>query len=209
MNKVRLADSRVPVRRRLWASRGVSVLLVGLFLASRSGWHDLGGLLTHILTPLGIVLAAVGALGRLWCSSYAAGNKNTCLLVVGPYSLTRNPLYLFSFIGGLGVAITTETLVIPLAFTVWFIVYYRGVVAGEERYLRDVYGSRFDEYRVEVPRFLPRCTGFNEPSRWDMSPPAYRRTLTQVIWFVIAAIVIHAIHDLRMALGAPALFTLY
>lgn len=209
MSKILLADSRVPTRRRLWASRGVSVLLVGLFLSSRSGWHEIGGLLPHILTPLGIVLAAIGALGRLWCSSYAAGNKNKLLLVVGPYSLTRNPLYLFSFIGGLGIAITTETLVIPLAFTVWFIAYYRGVVAGEERHLRDVYGSSFDEYRVAVPRFLPSHAGFNEPSRWDMSPPSFRRTLTQVIWFVIAAIVVHAVHDLRMAFAMPALFTLY
>lgn len=118
-------------RQRIQTTRMFCVVIVALFLFSTSAWHGTQVRLLHVLTPLGIVLAVVGALGRLWCSSYAAGNKNDFLLTAGPYSVTRNPLYFFSYLGGLGIAITTETFTIPLLFTAWFAWYYRDVIRGE------------------------------------------------------------------------------
>lgn len=197
------------LRRRIRDTRIFCVGLVALFLVSRSAWHDWGGMLPHALSPLGLVLATIGALGRVWCSSYAAGNKNAVLLTAGPYSLTRNPLYLFSFIGGIGIAMTTETLTIPLLFAAWFAWYYRDVIASEERHLRAAFGQRYTDYHDRVPRFFPRRAGFSEPERWQISPNSFRRSLTEVVWFVIAAAPLHAIHDLRNTLGDPSLFRLY
>lgn len=198
----------VTSRRRIWVTRIFCVGIVALFLLSRSVWHDWGSTLPHVLWPLGLMLATVGTLGRIWCSSYAAGNKNALLVTAGPYSLTRNPLYFFSLIGGLGIAMTTETLAIPLIFTAWFAWYYRAVVGGEEGYLRSAFGQQYDDYVTRVPRFFPRWNGFDEPDRWRISPRSFRRSLTEVGWFVIAAVLLHAIHDLRSALGDPSLFPL-
>lgn len=199
----------VPPRQRLWSTRFFGAVVVLMYLGSRSGWHEVNSLMPHLLMQLGIILAAVGALGRLWCSSYVAGNKNRRLIDVGPYSLTRNPLYFFSFIGGLGIAITTETIVIPVIFTIWFFWYYRAVIAGEEIYLKSAFGTDFQRYRDHVPRLLPRRSGFREPDRWELSPRSFRRSLTEVVWFIVAAVLIHALHDIRLEMGAPALFTLY
>lgn len=199
----------VPPRQRLWSTRFFGAVVVLMYLVSRSGWHEVNSLMPHLLMQLGIILAAVGALGRLWCSSYVAGNKNRRLIDVGPYSLTRNPLYFFSFIGGLGIAITTETIVIPVIFTIWFFWYYRAVIAGEEIYLKSAFGADFQRYRDHVPRLLPRRSGFHEPDRWELSPRSFRRSLTEVVWFIVAAVLIHALHDIRLEMGAPALFTLY
>jgi protein-S-isoprenylcysteine O-methyltransferase Ste14 len=44
-------------------------------------------------------LAAMIASHRLWCSLYISGYKNSQLITSGPYSLCRNPLYFFSFVG--------------------------------------------------------------------------------------------------------------
>lgn len=178
-----------------------------LFVVSGSAWHHMSGPIAHLVTPLGIFIAAIGAFGRLWCSSYIGGNKNSCLVTVGPYSLTRNPLYLFSFIGGLGVAITTETLTIPIVFALWFVVYHRRVIAGEEALLQSRYGRDFEAYSRRVPRFWPKFAGYVEPERWELGPPAVRRSLTEVVWFVAMAVVLHVVHDLRSA--GERIFTLY
>lgn len=195
-------------RRRIWATRIFCMGIVGLFLLSCSAWHTGNGTLPHVLSPLGVVLATLGCLGRIWCSSYAAGNKNALLMTLGPYSLTRNPLYFFSFIGGIGIAITTETLTIPLLFAAWFFWYYRAVIAGEEGCLRSAFGKQYDDYLARVPRFFPRWNGFEEPERWPISPHSFRRSLAEVGWFVVAAVVLHAIHDLRSAFGHPSLLPL-
>ena len=196
-------------RRRLVDTRAFCVVMVTLYLISRSAWHEIGGPIAHLLTPLGILLAAIGALGRLWCSSYLAGNKNAQLVMFGPYSLSRNPLYVFSFIGGLGITITTETLTIPVLFVVWFALYYRGVISAEEAHLGGLHASEFRDYQRNVPGFWPRWFGYSEPARWEFSPDAFRRSLTEVVWFVFAAIALHTLHDLRSAGSPPSLFALY
>lgn len=202
-------ESGVHPRRRIHVTRAFCVLVVAIFMLSSPVWHGAGNPLVHMITPLGIVLAALGALGRLWCTSYAAGNKNQRLITAGPYSLTRNPLYFFSFVGGIGVAITTETLTIPMLFIVWFAWYYRAVIAGEEDYLRLRYGGAFDSYVAAVPRFFPQRSGYFEPQRWEMSPSSFRRSLTEVGWFVITAVVLHTIHDIRTVVPDTAMFRLF
>ncbi len=199
----------VTPQRRIQVTRLVCAGIVALFLVSRSAWHDIGSAIAHLLTPLGILLASAGALGRLWCSSYAAGNKNAVLMTVGPYSLSRNPLYGFSLLGGLGIAITTETVTIPLLFAAWFAWYYRNVIASEERHLRAAYGARYEDYAARVPRFWPRRSGWSEPARWEIAPGCFRRSLSEVVWFVVAAVGLHALHDFRGALALPSLFALY
>jgi protein-S-isoprenylcysteine O-methyltransferase Ste14 len=199
----------VPARRRIWATRAFCAGVVLLFLVSRPGWHEAGFLAPHLLTPLGLLLAAGGALGRLWCSSYIAGRKDMELITSGPYSVMRNPLYFFSFLGGLGIAITTETLTVPLLFVAWFAYYYRDVIAGEEHRLLALFQDQYRDYRARVPRFWPRLTSYAEPARWELSPPGFRRSLAEVVWFVIAAVSLHGLHDLREALAMAALFPLY
>ena len=58
-----------------------------------------------VIKLIGYALIGVGAVGRMWCGVYIAGRKNKELCQDGPYSLCRNPLYVFSFIGTVGVAL--------------------------------------------------------------------------------------------------------
>ena len=92
-------------------------LLFGLaigcaLLFGESRW-EMSPLIEESLMLLACFMAGIGAFGRIWCSLYIAGYKNNVLVIEGPYSMCRNPLYFFSFIGGLGVACATETFTVP------------------------------------------------------------------------------------------------
>ena len=93
-------------------------LLFGLaigcaLLFGESRW-EMSPLIEESLMLLACFMAGIGAFGRIWCSLYIAGYKNNVLVIEGPYSMCRNPLYFFSFIGGIGVACATETFTVPL-----------------------------------------------------------------------------------------------
>ena len=198
-----------PPKRQFWAARAFCFCVVVLFLISYSGWDTVSAMATHMVVAIGTILALFGALGRVWCSSYAAGNKNAILLHDGPFSISRNPLYFFSFVGGLGIAITTETMTIPVLFSGWFALHYRKVIASEEQHLEQRYGRRYADYCALVPRFWPYWSGLIEPAQWTLCPRAFRRSVLDAVWFVVAAVTVHALHDLRDVMRLPSAFTLY
>jgi hypothetical protein len=139
------------------------------------------------------VLIGIATVGRLWCSLYISGHKGDELVTVGPYSLTRNPLYFFSLLGFSGVGFATEMLTLGVALTVFFAVVYPFIIRREEIELRAKFGAAFEVYGARVPRFFPRFSGYVEPATWSVNPRLFRRTMTDVIWFVWLAALIELI----------------
>lgn len=173
----------------------ISVLLLLVF--SDSYWRSSDSLLTLIF-PLGIFLAAIGAIGRLWCSVYISGYKTNRLITVGPYAMCRNPLYFFSLIGVVGVALVTETFFIPIVLFAGFVFYYPSVVLGEERRLADIHGQAYQEYCRATPRFFPSLSSLVEPEEYTVRPAIIRKSFIDAVWFVwgVGLIeIIKALHD--------------
>ena len=135
----------------------------------------------------GVLLIGIATMGRLWCSIYIAGYKDGTLVTAGPYSVCRNPLYLFSFIGVIGVGLATETLTFTLLGTLGFAAFYPGVIREEEERLRRLHGALYDEYCRRVPRFVPNIALFSEPDSYAVKPAKFRRHLLDALWFVWAA----------------------
>jgi protein-S-isoprenylcysteine O-methyltransferase Ste14 len=111
---------------------------------------------TPLLLGIGAAIAVLGLLVRGW----AAGtlHKNTQLTTTGPYAFTRNPLYLGSFLMGLGIGVATGRLWLFAGFIVFFAWLYRGTIRREAEYLEGVYGDEFRSYAAGVPAFWPRLT---------------------------------------------------
>ena len=203
-----LADAAME-RQRIAVSRAVVTGLVALMLVSETGWHELGVAVTYPVAMLGVLLATGGALGRLWCAAYISGNKNGRLVTEGPYSLCRNPLYFFSFVGAVGVALTTETLAIPALLSLAFALCYPAVIRQEEERLAALYPEAFAAYRRATPCFLPSLANYREAERAEISLVSFRRALTEAIWFVVAAALCHALDDMRLMLGLTGWFRIY
>ncbi len=111
---------------------------------------------TPLLLGVGAAIAIAGLLIRGW----AAGtiHKNTRLTTTGPYAFTRNPLYLGSFVIGVGVGIATGRLWLFAGFIVFFAWLYRRTIRQEAEHLEGNYGDEFRSYAAGVPAFWPRLT---------------------------------------------------
>lgn len=107
----------------------------------------------------GAVLAAVGLLVRTLSAGFI--HKEDTLTTTGPYAHTRNPLYLGSFLLGLGVTWAGGNLWFVGLFLLFFTVVYSATIRSEAALLADRYGAAYEEYAEHVPLFLPRPTPYD------------------------------------------------
>ena len=141
----------------------------------------------------GFLLLIIAALGRVWAFAYIGGRKNQELCQGGPYSMTRNPLYVFSFLGVCGAGLALQSLALFVTAAVFFLAYYAVVIRAEERRLREIFGPAFDAYCAKVPRFWPRWHVTPSDTDLTMSPRLLKRCLLEVFWFLAAIVVIEII----------------
>lgn len=167
---------------RILVSRSFGVLFFAVVLTMES-LHE-GSLVSTTLFLIGLFLVAIATVGRLWCSLYISGYKDSQLITTGPYSICRNPLYFFSFLGFAGIGFATETLTLGMALGLLFLMGYPAVVQREEEVLRARFGAEFETYCARTPRFVPNLARFNEPETYLVNPRLFRRTMVDVVWFV-------------------------
>lgn len=103
---------------------------------------------------LGIPLILLGEGIRTWASGYL--EKNKVLQTLGPYSLTRNPLYLGNLLIGFGFALIGNSLLGGMVLIGGLLIIYTATILEEESYLAQCFGEAFKAYTRRVPRFLPR-----------------------------------------------------
>jgi protein-S-isoprenylcysteine O-methyltransferase Ste14 len=102
---------------------------------------------------IGGTLALLGWMLRFWASGHI--EKGRVLTQGGPYALTRNPLYLGSFIMALGILIAGQVYWLLIPFAAFFLAFYFPVMRAEEEELLQGYGAEFVSYANRVPLFFP------------------------------------------------------
>lgn len=165
----------------------------------------------HLAAPVmflaGAFLVGIATIGRIWCAAYIAGYKDGTLITIGPYSMCRNPLYLFNLIGVLGMGLATLSWSFTLLFVALFALIYPAVIRAEEERLRRLHGKAFDSYRREVPRFVPRLQFVMEPESYVIKPRVLRRHLGDVLWLVWMLGIVASINYVHEHGMVPAYFT--
>lgn len=171
-------------RLRTLISLFFGLLLGAALLFGESKWES-SPVVEETLMLFACVMASIGAFGRIWCSLYIAGYKNSVLVIEGPYSMTRNPLYFFSFIGGVGVGCATETFTIPLLIALAFAAYYPGIIRKEQKRLEEIFGEPYLEYCRTVPAFFPSFRKFkSEPENYTVNPRIFTHNIFDALWFI-------------------------
>lgn len=117
----------------------------------------------------GGAVAVVGLLIRAWASGHI--RKNAALAVSGPYAHTRNPLYLGSFLLGLGFTIAAANVWLVLLFAAWFLGIYIPVMKIEAQDVNKLFPEDYASYSENVPLFFPRLTAWRggDEKRFDFN----------------------------------------
>lgn len=210
-NKPVIKNAKQKIERlRTLTTRILGVLIFVSCFIFYNGWDNTPGLKVYalIFNSVGFFLAGFGAVGRIWCSVYIAGYKTHKLVTSGPYSMTRNPLYFFSFVGAIGVGLVSETLTIPAVIIIAFALYYPPVMRAEEARLTQIHGDAYRAYCARVPLFWPKVELLKESENYTVNAKIIREHLISAIWFVWAPVffeLIEAFHEL----GLPYLFILW
>jgi protein-S-isoprenylcysteine O-methyltransferase Ste14 len=149
------------------------------------------------LDSLSFALVVVAAFGRIWSSLYISGYKEDRIVVEGPYAIVRNPLYVFSFLGALGLGLVTKHFSILAVIAGAFILYYPLVVLTEERNLQRKFGQKYWNYANRTPRFLPFHFQLVEPDTYPVRPQHVRRSLQQITLFFWFFLILHLVTGLQ------------
>ncbi|WP_182085307.1 isoprenylcysteine carboxylmethyltransferase family protein [Aureimonas sp. ME7] len=153
----------------------------------------------NALELVGLGMIALGILGRAWCSLYIGGRKKTEIVSAGPYSISRNPLYMFSFVAVAGVGAQSGSLVLTGLFLAVAAAVFRVVIAREERFLSDRFGARYEAYKARTPRFGPRFSAWRDQATVEIRPRLVVRTLLDGSAFLLAWPFFELLEDVRAA----------
>lgn len=164
----------------------VVVAIGGFVFAVTTSTYPSGKTIHEMVEWLGIVLIVACILGRTWSSLYIGGRKIEEFVRTGPYSVMRNPLYFFSFLGaaGVGMQVGSVTLGLICAALAWLVFY--GVVLQEEQVLADRYGQTYRDYLARVPRFVPKPSLWHDEPTLTIRPPRVLMTFADALVFLLA-----------------------
>ncbi len=170
-------------RSRVQLSYMVAFFSASIMIFSKSMFEE--GSIMHLINDmLGYALVIVCALGRIWSTFFIGGLKNERLIKEGPFSIVRNPLYVFSMTGIIGIGLISNHYgVMLILFILFAIVFYR-LVTREENFLLNKFGQEYAEYMKTTPRFIPDFKLFHQPEAIEVRTSFIVRAMRDsLVWF--------------------------
>ena len=148
---------------------------------------------------LGLLCIIFGESIRFWAVSYAGGITRTTtvgaakLCTSGPFSYTRNPLYIGNMLMYNGIVlIAGASNIFSMLMLTWlfFIIQYFLIINLEEQTLTRIFGTAYLDYTKNVPRLFPRLIRWKsddnrQPMTLLKTLHSEKRTLQNIVIFLI------------------------
>lgn len=187
----------------------IALIVVVLTAVMAFGRSTLPEYLHERLEMVGIMLIVVAIMGRLWSILYIGGRKSATVVETGPYSITRNPLYLFSALAAAGVGAQLGSLAAALGFALLCAMVFHVVILREESFLRTRLGQPYADYCARVPRFLPDLRLYRDQSEVTFRPRVLVSTLRDGLFFFLAMPLFETVERAQDAGTLPVLFHMW
>ncbi len=195
------------LNRKRDTRRGV-ILFLALVMIAEPRYATSGTLLNAMEDVIGMLLIAAAVIGRMYATAFIGGHKNETLVTFGPFSICRNPLYFFSFVGAMGVGFLSNYVTFMVLLPLLFCIIYFALIRREEGFLREAFGQPYAEYCAAVPRFFPNLRRYHAPETVTMKPEFLNKALRDsALWFLAIPLLelVEYIHQVGLI---PYLFTL-
>ena len=165
----------------------LGALAIGVLLFGASMWPGTDETGAHeLIESAGFGLLFIAIIGRTWCSLYIGGRKKAAIVDLGPYSISRNPLYVFSFIGAAGAGAQFGAVTSAFAAALITVLVFAIVVRKEERFLTGKFGETYLAYKARVPRFWPNFRLWRNVEALEIRPQLVARTFIDACVFLAA-----------------------
>ena len=196
-----IQNSRINILRFLF------VLVFPLLLIAQPVYGE-HSILAELLEPLGALAVIAGVLGRFWSILYIGGRKNQMVMMEGPYSVCRHPLYLFSTIATTGLGLLLGSVILALilgglTFSVLML-----TAQKEEAYLHAKFGVVYETYAAKTPLILPRLSLFHTPDEVSFSVRHLRGNTFDALVFLSFIPLAESIKYIREIANLPTLYLL-
>jgi protein-S-isoprenylcysteine O-methyltransferase Ste14 len=169
----------------------IPIIVLMLFIAEPS----------VLSATLGMVLITAGELFRIYSVAFIgtvsrtrSSSTGSLLIKEGPFSWMRNPLYVGNFAIVIGVATFSGIPWLVLLTLVAGIIQYFFVVHYEESLLVEKFGDEYNQYRQDVPAWLPskvpNLADISWPDTFSPALKSEKRTLTTIFALIIFMLLI-------------------
>ncbi|RWM27190.1 isoprenylcysteine carboxylmethyltransferase family protein [Mesorhizobium sp.] len=188
----------------------LAVLIVVLFAALLFGQSTFppDTLMHESIEMFGVLLIFLGVVGRLWATLYIGGRKSSEVVTGGPYSITRNPLYVFSTVAAAGVGAQIGSFSGIVLFALLCAGAFHIVILREEKFLKEALGAPYQAYLAKVPRFFPNLSLYDEGDTGSFKPRLLLNTLLDGLVFLVALPAFELIDSAQQSGMLPVLFRL-
>jgi protein-S-isoprenylcysteine O-methyltransferase Ste14 len=184
----------------------VTTLFIAMACLLAFGGSLLGAPAQQWLRIGGAALIAAGIVGRLWSIVHIGGRKSLEVVQTGPYSVTRNPLYVSSTVAAAGIGAQAGSVTAALLAGLLCAAAFQFVIRFEENYLVCELGEAYRDYMRRVPRFWPSPSLYRDPDTLCVDPRILRRTLRDGVLLLAAIPFFGLIGAAQQAGLLPVLF---
>ena len=182
-------------RIRKWVIGVCLMAVVGLALVNAPPWVGSGT--EEGLEALGLGAIVIAIVGRAWCSLYIGGRKKAEIVDTGPYSISRNPLYVFSYLAAFGVGAQTGSLSLTALFVVIAVVVFHFTIKREEAWLLHAFGEPYADYMRRTPRCGPDFSRWRDNPSLEIRPQFFLTTMRDGLVFLLAIPIFEGIEKLQ------------
>lgn len=195
--------------RMLWQKVLVVLLFIWIIFTD-SRLHTL----QNVFIIIGLFLLFIGVVGRIYATLYIGGMKNEgkdgqSFITDGAYSICRNPLYLFSFIGFIGLLFIKGQVLLIAFGVISYLIIYRLTILSEEAFLSEKFGNKYIEFIKDTPRFFPRFSLFKYSDRVEFRPLFLHKELKRSFVWLFVALLIYLISVMQNCGFIKVIFSVY
>ncbi|MGO4879198.1 MAG: methyltransferase family protein [Bryobacteraceae bacterium] len=133
----------------------------------------------------GLPVSLAGLALRAWAAGHLA--KDRALATSGPYSYTRNPLYLGTFLVAAGLAAASRRAALGALFAAVFLFIYLPAIQLEQQHLNRLF-PEYSDYAARVPALAPRMTPAGERRGFQPSLYVKNREYQAAAGFLLGAL---------------------
>src|SRR5436190_6564970 len=106
-------------------------------------WAQIGTVANAVVNTVGLALVVLGLVLRVLARGWKVENSQGHLVTTGLYAYIRHPLYVASFLIGLGLCLILGDGIVLIAYLILYLVIHGLVIQGEERWMAEHWGEDY------------------------------------------------------------------